>query len=37
MQTIEEALFVNRKTKEKKCSKQLTKYPFKQGMTFTNT
>jgi hypothetical protein len=29
MQTIEETLFANRKTKEKKCSKQLTKYPFK--------
>jgi hypothetical protein len=29
MQTIEETLFANRKTKEKKCSKQLSKYPFK--------
>jgi hypothetical protein len=28
MQTIEETLFANRKSKEK-CSKHLTKYPFK--------
>jgi hypothetical protein len=28
MQTIDEALFANLKTR-KKCSKQLTKYPFK--------
>jgi hypothetical protein len=29
MQTIEETLFTNRKTKEKMLHKQLTKYPFK--------
>jgi hypothetical protein len=29
MQRIEETLFANRKTKEKKCSKQLTKYPLR--------
>jgi hypothetical protein len=40
MQTIEEILFAFRKTKEKKCSKQLTKYPFKLlshlGLTVAN-
>jgi hypothetical protein len=28
MQTIDETLFAYRKEKERKCSKQLTKYPF---------
>jgi hypothetical protein len=31
LQTVEETLFANRKTKEKNCSKQLTKYPFKNS------
>jgi hypothetical protein len=29
LQTVAETLFANRKTKEKKCSKQLTKYALK--------
>jgi hypothetical protein len=34
MQTIEETLFALQKNKRKKCSKQLTKYPFKKNQTF---
>jgi hypothetical protein len=29
LQTVEETLFANRKSKEKKCSKQLTKYLYR--------